>query len=72
MREIVIDIETTGLEPLDGHRVFEIGGELVNRSVNGQTFHWSALPQPTFSRCMACRLSFWPTSRCLVGSSTSS
>jgi DNA polymerase-3 subunit epsilon len=25
MREIVIDTETTGLDPLDGHRVVEIG-----------------------------------------------
>jgi len=25
MREIVIDIETTGLKPLDGHRIVEIG-----------------------------------------------
>jgi DNA polymerase-3 subunit epsilon len=33
MREIVIDTETTGLDPLDGHRIVEIGaGELINRS----------------------------------------
>jgi len=25
MREIVIDTETTGLDPLDGHRIVEIG-----------------------------------------------
>jgi len=25
MREIVIDPETTGLDPLDGHRIVEIG-----------------------------------------------
>jgi DNA polymerase-3 subunit epsilon len=30
MREIVIDTETTGLDPLDGHRIVEIGAvELV-------------------------------------------
>jgi Exonuclease len=40
MREIVIDAEITGLEPLDGHRVVEIGAvELINRSPTGQTFH---------------------------------
>jgi DNA polymerase-3 subunit epsilon len=31
VREIVIDTETTGLDPLGGHRVVEIGAaELVN------------------------------------------
>jgi DNA polymerase III subunit epsilon len=40
MREIVIDTETTGLDPLGGHRVVEIGAvELINRSPTGQTFH---------------------------------
>ena len=40
MREIVLDTETTGLDPLDGHRVVEIGCvELVNRIPSGQTFH---------------------------------
>jgi DNA polymerase III subunit epsilon len=46
MREIVIDIETTGLDPLGGHRVVEIGAvELVNRSLTGQTFHRYLCPQ---------------------------
>lgn len=40
MRDIVIDTETTGLEPLDGHRIVEIGViELVNRIPTGNTFH---------------------------------
>src|SRR6266850_5246499 len=40
MREIVLDTETTGLDPLQGHRVIEIGCiELVNRFPSGQTFH---------------------------------
>jgi DNA polymerase-3 subunit epsilon len=40
MREIVLDTETTGLDPLDGHRVVEIGGvELINGIPSGQTFH---------------------------------
>jgi DNA polymerase III subunit epsilon len=40
MREIVLDTETTGLEPVAGHRMVEIGPvELVNCSLTGQTFH---------------------------------
>ncbi len=39
-REIVLDTETTGLDPLSGHRVIEIGCiELVNRIPTGKTFH---------------------------------
>jgi len=40
MREIVLDTETTGLDPLDGHRLVEVGCvELVNRIPSGHTFH---------------------------------
>jgi len=40
MRQIVLDTETTGLEPELGHRVIEIGCvELVNRRPSGRTFH---------------------------------
>jgi DNA polymerase III subunit epsilon len=40
MREIVLDTETTGLDPLDGHRLVEVGCiELINRIPTGQTFH---------------------------------
>ena len=40
MRQIVLDTETTGLEPEQGHRVIEIGCvELVNRRPTGRTFH---------------------------------
>ena len=40
MREIVLDTETTGLDPFQGHRVVEIGCiELLNRIPTGQSFH---------------------------------
>jgi DNA polymerase-3 subunit epsilon len=40
MREIVLDTETTGLEPAEGHRIVEIGAvELVNHVATGRTFH---------------------------------
>ena len=39
MREVVLDTETTGLEPSGGHRIVEIGGvELVNHIPSGRTF----------------------------------
>ncbi len=40
MREIVFDTETTGLNPLGGDRIVEIGCvELINRLPTGETFH---------------------------------
>ncbi len=40
MRQIVLDTETTGLDPALGHRVIEIGCvELVGRRVTGRRFH---------------------------------
>jgi DNA polymerase-3 subunit epsilon len=39
VREIVLDTETTGLDPLAGHRVVEVGCiELVNTVATGRTF----------------------------------
>jgi DNA polymerase III subunit epsilon len=39
MREVVLDTETTGLDPLVGHRVIEIGCvELINHIATGKTF----------------------------------
>jgi DNA polymerase III subunit epsilon len=46
MREIIIDTETTGLDPLAGHRVVEIGAvELVDHSPTGRTFHCYLNPE---------------------------
>lgn len=40
MREIVLDTETTGLDPSDGHRVIEIGAvEIENLCQTGREFH---------------------------------
>ncbi|MEL7301134.1 MAG: DNA polymerase III subunit epsilon [Pseudomonadota bacterium] len=40
MREIVLDTETTGLDPNEGHRVVEIGAvELHNHVPTGRTYH---------------------------------
>ena len=66
MREIVLDTETTGLDPLRGDRLVEIGCvEILNRMPTGQTFHRHINPERTCrrkpSRCTGCRLSSSPT-----------
>ena len=46
MRAIVLDTETTGLDPVGGHRLIEIGCiELVNRIPSGQWFHRYVNPE---------------------------
>lgn len=46
MRQIVLDTETTGLEPSQGHRIIEIGCvELVNRQLTGNHYHQFINPQ---------------------------
>jgi DNA polymerase-3 subunit epsilon len=40
MRQIVLDTETTGLEPEQGHRIIEVGCvELLERRLTGHNFH---------------------------------
>src|SRR6266403_2132284 len=46
MREIILDTETTGLDPLRGDRLVEIGCvEIFNRMPTGQTFHRHLNPE---------------------------
>ena len=46
MRQIVLDTETTGLDPKSGHRIIEIGCvELVNRRLTGKHYHQYINPQ---------------------------
>jgi DNA polymerase-3 subunit epsilon len=46
MRQIVLDTETTGLNPRAGDRVIEIGCvELVNRRLTGNNFHYYINPE---------------------------
>jgi len=55
MREIVLDTETTGLDPLRGDRLVEIGCvEMFNHMPTGQTYHVyinpeRAMPQEAFA-----------------------
>lgn len=46
MREIVLDTETTGMDPFDGHRLVEIGClELENHIATGRTYHQYINPE---------------------------
>lgn len=46
MREIVLDTETTGFEPAEGHRIVEIGAvELINHLPTGRTYHQYINPE---------------------------
>lgn len=48
MREIVLDTETTGFEPSEGHRIVEIGAvELWNHLPTGKTYHQYINPERT-------------------------
>jgi DNA polymerase-3 subunit epsilon len=46
MREVVLDTETTGLDPASGHRIVEIGCvELFNHMPTGRAFHRYVNPE---------------------------
>lgn len=46
MRQIILDTETTGIDPGQGHRLIEVGClELVNRRLTGKSFHYYLNPQ---------------------------
>lgn len=46
MRQIVLDTETTGLEPSEGHRIIEIGClEMIERRLTGRDFHVYVNPE---------------------------
>ncbi|MDR1530504.1 MAG: DNA polymerase III subunit epsilon [Burkholderiales bacterium] len=46
MRQIVIDTETTGLDPKQGHRIIELAAvEMVSRRVTGEVRHWYLNPE---------------------------
>jgi DNA polymerase-3 subunit epsilon len=51
MREIVLDTETTGFEPSEGHRIVEIGAvELLNHMPTGRTYHQYINPERSMPR----------------------
>lgn len=51
MRQIVLDTETTGLEPAEGHRIIEIGCvEILHRRPTGRTFHQYLNPERDIDR----------------------
>jgi DNA polymerase-3 subunit epsilon len=46
MRQIILDTETTGLTPQDGHRIIEVGClEMVNRKFTGKRYHQYINPE---------------------------
>jgi DNA polymerase-3 subunit epsilon len=51
MRQIVLDTETTGLDPAQGHRIIEIGCvEMVERRMTGRNFHQYLQPDREIDR----------------------
>lgn len=46
MRQLILDTETTGLDPKQGHRIIELAGvELVNRRATGRHVHFYFNPE---------------------------
>lgn len=51
LRQIVLDTETTGLSPAEGHRIIEMGClEMVNRRLTGKQFHVYINPEREVER----------------------
>jgi DNA polymerase-3 subunit epsilon len=51
LRQIILDTETTGLDPEKGHRIIEVGClEMLNRRITGSTFHRFINPQREVER----------------------
>lgn len=51
MRQIVLDTETTGLDPQQGHRIIEIAClEMIDRKITGDTYHVYINPQREIER----------------------
>jgi DNA polymerase-3 subunit epsilon len=51
MRLIVLDTETTGLKPEEGHRLIEVAGvEIIDRRITGEAFHRYVNPQRTIDQ----------------------
>lgn len=45
MRQIILDTETTGLDPAQGHRIIEVGClEMINRRLTRRSFHYYLQP----------------------------
>lgn len=45
-RQIILDTETTGIDPMQGHRIIEVGCvEMINRRLTGNNFHVYINPQ---------------------------
>ena len=49
MREIILDIETTGLEFKEGHRIIEIGCIELNKKEVGANYHEYINPSKTLT-----------------------
>ena len=46
MRQIILDTETTGLDPAQGHRIIEFAGlEMINRKITGRHLHLYIHPE---------------------------
>ncbi len=51
LRQIILDTETTGLDPSEGHRILEIGCvEMIDRQITGETFHEYCNPDRKIDR----------------------